>query len=111
MKINNKVKDKVQEILFEFRLGLDDIEDQQKIRYSMFDTPGPVDGKEEIIKPSEISPVQLHAVSKNYDKEPDNVVELKNTINHMLSSLGKNEISRKEISKIYNLVSSIVNKG
>ena len=36
MKINKKIKDQIQKVLFEFRLGLDDIEDQQKIRYSMF---------------------------------------------------------------------------
>lgn len=116
MKINKKIKDQIQKVLFEFRLGLDDIEDQQKIRYSMFNTPGPVKEKEskdeeDLIKPSEISPVQLYSVSKNPDKEPDNVIELKNTLNHLLSDLGNNEISKKDISKIYNLVIDIIKKG
>ena len=121
MKINKKVKNKIQDLLFEFRLGTEDMEPQQHIRYSMFDTPvpdtpgNPDDVKEEtkeidIIKPSEISPIQLHSVAQNIDKVPDNVIELKNTINHIFSKLGNNEITQEQITKIYNTVLDVVGK-
>lgn len=122
MKINKKVKDKIQDLLFEFRLGTEDMEPQQHIRYSMFNTPGPdtpgnpddveEEGVEEIdiIKPSEISPVQLHSVVQNINKVPDNVIELKNILNHIFSKLGNNEITQKQIAKIYNTVLDVVDK-
>ena len=120
MKINKKVKDKIQDLLFEFRLGTEDMQPQQHIRYSMFDTPVPdtpgnrddVEEEEEIdiIKPSEISPVQLHSVVQNMDKVPDNVIELKNILNHIFSKLGNNEITQKQITKIYNTVLDVVGK-
>ena len=93
MKINKKVKDKVKDLLFEFRLGTEDMEPQQHIRYSMFNTPGPdipgnpddieeeTEEEIDVIKPSEISPIQLHSVVQNIDKVPDNVIELKNILN------------------------------
>ena len=122
MKINKKVKDKVKDLLFEFRLGTEDMEPQQHIRYSMFNTPGPDipgnpgDIKEEteeeidVIKPSEISPIQLHSVVQNIDKVPDNVIELKNILNHIFSKLGNNEITQEQITKIYNTVLDVVDK-
>ena len=121
MKINKKVKNKIQDLLFEFRLGTEDMQPQQHIRYSMFDTPGPDtpgtpnDVKEEpeeidIIKPSEISPIQLHSVVQNIDKVPDNVIELKNIVNHIFSKLGNNEITQEQITKIYNTVLDVVGK-
>jgi hypothetical protein len=118
MKINKKVKDKIQDLLFEFRLGTEDMQPQQHIRYSMFDTPGPntpgnsndEEVKVDIIKPSEISPMQLHSVAQNIDKVPDNVIELKNTINHIFSKLGNNEITQEQIAKIYNTVLDVVGK-
>ena len=121
MKINKKVKDKIQDLLFEFRLGTEDMQPQQHIRYSMFDTPVPdtpgnpddVEEEEEeidIIKPSEISPVQLHSVVQSIDKVPSNVIELKNILNHIFSKLGNNEITQKQITKIYNTVLDVVDK-
>ena len=121
MKINKKVKNKIQDLLFEFRLGTEDMEPQQHIRYSMFDTPVPNtpgtsgDADEEneeidIVKPSEISPIQLHSVVQNIDKVPSNVIELKNTLNHIFSKLGNNEITQKQITKIYNTVLNVVGK-
>ena len=117
MKINKKVKDKIQDLLFEFRLGTEDMQPQQHIRYSMFNTPGPdTPGNSEeveeidIIKPSEISPIQLHSVVQNIDKIPDNVIELKNILNHILSKLGNNEITQEQITKIYNTVLDVVGK-
>lgn len=119
MKVNDKAKQLVQNLLFEFRLGLDDIESQQKIRYGTFDTPGPMseeqieEEKEEdvLIRPDEISPVQLYTVKTNTDKIPDNVIELKNDINHMLSDIGNNELDRKQIEKIYLTVKKEIEKG
>tara|TARA_Y200000002_G_C22610431_1_gene633565 strand:- start:279 stop:647 length:369 start_codon:yes stop_codon:yes gene_type:complete len=122
MKINKKVKDRIQDLLFEFRLGTEDMQPQQHIRYSMFDTPVPDtpgnsnDEEDEevevdIIKPSEMSPVQLHTVVQSIEKIPDNVIELKNTLNHILSDLGNNDLSRKEIEKIYNIVYRTIKKG
>lgn len=121
MKINKKVKNKIQDLLFEFRLGTEDMQPQQHIRYSMFNTPGPdtpgtpddveEENKEiDIIKPSEISPIQLHSVVQNIDKVPSNVIELKNTLNHIFSKLGNNEITQKQIIKIYNTVLNVVDK-
>jgi hypothetical protein len=121
MKINKKVKNKIQDLLFEFRLGTEDMQPQQHIRYSMFDTPGPDtpgnsdDVEEEseeidIVKPSEISPIQLHSIVQNIDKVPSNVIELKNTLNHIFSKLGNNEITQKQITKIYNTVLDVVDK-
>tara|TARA_B100000035_G_scaffold308382_1_gene312953 strand:+ start:1039 stop:1407 length:369 start_codon:yes stop_codon:yes gene_type:complete len=121
MKINKKVKDKIQDLLFEFRLGTEDMQPQQHIRYSMFDTPVPdtpgnsndvKEDKEEIdvIKPSEISPVQLHSVVQSIDKIPGNVIELKNILNHIFSKLGNNEITQEQITKIYNAVLDVVGK-
>jgi len=121
MKINKKVKNKIQDLLFEFRLGTEDMQPQQHIRYSMFDTPVPDtpgnsdDVEEEseeidIVKPSEISPIQLHSIVQNIDKVPSNVIELKNTLNHIFSKLGNNEITQKQITKIYNTVLDVVDK-
>jgi len=121
MKINKKVKNKIQDLLFEFRLGTEDMQPQQHIRYSMFNTPGPDtpgnsdDVEEEseeidIVKPSEISPRQLHSIVQNIDKVPSNVIELKNTLNHIFSKLGNNEITQKQITKIYNTVLDVVDK-
>jgi len=121
MKINKKVKDKIQDLLFEFRLGTEDMQPQQHIRYSMFDTPGPdtpgTSGEVEeepevidVIKPSEISPIQLHSVVQNIDKVPDNVIELKNIVNHIFSKLGNNEITQEQITKIYNTILDVVGK-
>ena len=121
MKINKKVKDKIQDLLFEFRLGTEDMQPQQHIRYSMFDTPGPdtpgtpgeVEEEPEeidVIKPSEISPIQLHSVVQKIDKVPDNVIELKNILNHIFSKLGNNEITQEQITKIYNTVLDVVGK-
>jgi|TARA_B100001059_G_C17584548_1_gene451553 hypothetical protein len=121
MKINKKVKDKIQDLLFEFRLGTEDMQPQQHIRYSMFDTPGPdtpgtpgeVEEEPEeidVIKPSEISPIQLHSVVQNIDKVPDNVIELKNIVNHIFSKLGNNEITQEQITKIYNTILDVVGK-
>lgn len=121
MKINKKVKNKIQDLLFEFRLGTEDMQPQQHIRYSMFNTPGPDtpgnsdDVEEEseeidIVKPSEISPIQLHSIVQNIDKVPSNVIELKNTLNHIFSKLGNNEITQKQITKIYNTVLDVVDK-
>tara|TARA_B100000674_G_C37548093_1_gene781577 strand:+ start:266 stop:637 length:372 start_codon:yes stop_codon:yes gene_type:complete len=122
MKINKKVKDKIQDLLFEFRLGTEDMQPQQHIRYNMFDTPGPdtpgnpddVEEEEEeeidIIKPSEISPIQLHSVVQSIDKVPGNVIELKNILNHIFSKLGNNEITQEQITKIYNTVLDVVDK-
>ena len=110
MKINDKAKNAIQDLLFEIRLGLDDIEDQQKIRYSMFDTPSVSEKEIEVIKASEVSPVQLHTVVMNDDKIPNNVVELKNTLNHMFSKLGVNDLTEKQIEKIYTSVLDVANK-
>ena len=118
MKINKNVKNKIQDLLFEFRLGTDDVEN---IRYGIYHGPGPdipgtpEDAPEEIevdiIKPSEMSPVQLHTVVQSIEKVPDNVIELKNTLNHILSDLGNNDLSRKEIEKIYNTVYRTIKKA
>lgn len=118
MKINKNVKNKIQDLLFEFRLGTDDVEN---IRYGIHHGPGPntpgnpEDVPEEIevdiIKPSEMSPVQLHTVVQSIEKVPDNVIELKNTLNHILSDLGNNDLSRKEIEKIYNTVYRTIKKA
>ena len=79
------------------------------------DTPGNPDDVEEeeeidIIKPSEISPIQLHSVVQSIDKVPDNVIELKNILNHIFSKLGNNEITQEQITKIYNTVLDVVDK-
>ncbi len=118
MKINKNVKNKIQDLLFEFRLGTDDVEN---IRYGIHHGPGPdIPGTPEdmpkeievdIIKPSEMSPVQLHTVVQSIEKVPDNVIELKNTLNHILSDLGNNDLSRKEIEKIYNTVYRTIKKA
>lgn len=120
MKVNDKAKQLLQNLLFEFRLGLDDIEDQQKIRYGIFNTPGPMseeqiekeeEKEDNLIRPSEISPVQLYTVKANTNKIPDNLIELKNDINHMLSNLDNNELDRKQIEKIYLTVKKEIEKG
>lgn len=120
MKINKKVKDRIQELLFEFRLGTEDMAPGNHIKYGMYDRPGPdtpgsakmtgfnKEVEVDIIKPSEISPVQLHSVKQNIDKIPDNVIELKNTINHILSKIGNNEMSKADIVKIYNTLLDVV---
>lgn len=120
MKINKKVKDKIQELLFEFRLGTEDMAPGNHIKYGMYNRPGPdtpgsaemtgfsIESGVDIIKPSEISPVQLHSVKQNIDKIPDNVIELKNTINHILSKIGNNEMSQENIVKIYDTLLDVV---
>ena len=82
------------------------------VKLNIADSEEVEDTEEEvdIIKPSEISPIQLHSVVQNIDKIPDNVVELKNILNHIFSKLGNNEITQKQITKIYNTVLDVVGK-
>ena len=119
MKINKKARNKIQELLFEFRLGTEDMAPGNHIKYGMYNRPGPdtpgsdeeVDKTELVvdrIKPSEISPVQLYTVNQSIDKIPDNVIELKNTINHILSKSENKEFTKKDIVKIYNAVLEVV---
>tara|TARA_B100001989_G_C24472541_1_gene430026 strand:+ start:258 stop:587 length:330 start_codon:yes stop_codon:yes gene_type:complete len=106
---NKKIKKDIQDFLFEFRLGLDDIQDQQKIRYSMFNTPGP-NPEKEILTPSDVSPAQIYTVASNLDKIPDNIHELRHSLNELLLNVGINDLSKKQIKKIYTDIVRIIEK-
>lgn len=109
MSNNKQIKKNIQNFLFEFRLGLDDIQDQQKIHYSMFDTPGPNPKKEkDILTPSDVSPTQIYTTGTNLDKIPDNIHELRYSLNELLLNVGINDLSKKQIKKIYTTIVKIV---